>query len=106
MVNSKTTLHEDALSALECYDNLVTALFDKINGKFNALVQENLAKHEGKPKDNKDNSKDNKDGGKDKKENENKKAETKKDEGYDDSKGKNGLLKGNDETSSNTEKKN
>ncbi|AAQ15701.1 proteasome regulatory non-ATPase subunit 6 [Trypanosoma equiperdum] len=43
-VTSATTLYQDALDALEKYDKLVTALFDKANGKFDALVEENLAK--------------------------------------------------------------
>ena len=42
-----TTLYQDALTALECYNTLVTALFDKVNGKFDALVEENIAKHKG-----------------------------------------------------------
>ncbi|AIN95208.1 proteasome regulatory non-ATPase subunit 6, putative [Leishmania panamensis] len=50
-----TTLYQDALTALECYNTLVTALFDKINGKFDALVEENIAKHRGaKAKENED----------------------------------------------------
>ncbi|KAH9593235.1 Proteasome component (PCI) domain [Trypanosoma melophagium] len=41
---NNTTLYQDALTALEKYDRLVTALFDKANGKFDALVEENMAK--------------------------------------------------------------
>ncbi|CCW62882.1 unnamed protein product [Phytomonas sp. EM1] len=40
----RTTLHQDALMVIESYDALVTALFDKIAGKFDGLVEENLAK--------------------------------------------------------------
>nr|CCC89457.1 unnamed protein product [Trypanosoma congolense IL3000] len=43
-----TTLYQDALEALEKYDRLVTALFDKANGKFDALIEENLAKRTAK----------------------------------------------------------
>ncbi|KPI84266.1 putative proteasome regulatory non-ATPase subunit 6 [Leptomonas seymouri] len=43
----QTTLYHDALTALERYNTLVTALFDKVNGKFDALVAENIAKHKG-----------------------------------------------------------
>lgn len=42
--NARTTLHADALTALESFDSLVTALFDKVAGKFDALVEEQLAK--------------------------------------------------------------
>nr|CCC46627.1 proteasome regulatory non-ATPase subunit 6 [Trypanosoma vivax Y486] len=46
-----TTLYQDALEALEKYDQLVTALFDKAAGKFDALVEENLAKRNAKQVD-------------------------------------------------------
>ncbi|EPY42359.1 26S proteasome regulatory subunit N6 [Angomonas deanei] len=39
-----TSLYQDALEALEGYDTLVTALFDKVGGKFDALVEENIEK--------------------------------------------------------------
>jgi 26S proteasome regulatory subunit N6 len=48
-----TTLYQDALTALERYNSLVTALFDKVNGKFDALVEENIAKHKGEKEDEK-----------------------------------------------------
>ncbi|ESL11893.1 proteasome regulatory non-ATPase subunit 6 [Trypanosoma rangeli SC58] len=41
-----TTLYQDALAALEKYDRLVTALFDKAGGKFDALVEENMKKRQ------------------------------------------------------------
>lgn len=47
----KTTLHQDALVALERYDALVTALFDKVAGKFDTLVQDRLAKRQLKEKE-------------------------------------------------------
>lgn len=46
----QTTLYQDALTALECYDALVTALIDKVSGKFDALVEEHIAKRHGKEK--------------------------------------------------------
>ncbi|KAK7197574.1 proteasome regulatory non-ATPase subunit 6 [Novymonas esmeraldas] len=42
-----TTLYHDALAAIDGYNTLVTALFDKVGGKFDALVEENIAKHKG-----------------------------------------------------------
>ncbi|RNF16620.1 proteasome regulatory non-ATP-ase subunit 6 [Trypanosoma conorhini] len=41
-----TTLYQDALAALDKYDRLVTALFDKAGGKFDALVAENMRKRQ------------------------------------------------------------
>ncbi|EPY29130.1 26S proteasome regulatory subunit N6 [Strigomonas culicis] len=40
----ETTLYADALAALEAFDGLITALFDKVGGKFDALVDESYAK--------------------------------------------------------------
>ncbi|ORC84993.1 proteasome regulatory non-ATPase subunit 6 [Trypanosoma theileri] len=54
-----TTLYQDALTALEKYDRLVTALFDKANGKFDALVEENMAKRTAGRKDDKNSKKKN-----------------------------------------------
>lgn len=46
---AQTTLHQDALVALENFDALVTVLFDKVSGKFDGLVEEHLAKRKPKP---------------------------------------------------------
>ena len=53
------SLYGDALQSLESLDRIVTVLFDKVAGKFDRLVEENIAKRKGLAKDKK--------GGKDKK---------------------------------------
>lgn len=41
---SSATLYQDALTAISTYDTLISALFDKVGGKFDALVEDQLAK--------------------------------------------------------------
>lgn len=53
----KTTLHQDARTALERYDALVTALFDKVGGKFDGLVEDRIAKRAEKEKEKDDRKK-------------------------------------------------
>ncbi|EAN99210.1 putative proteasome regulatory non-ATPase subunit 6 [Trypanosoma cruzi] len=52
-----TTLYQDALEALDKYDRLVSALFDKASGKFDALVEENLKRRQEMKTDKKKDSK-------------------------------------------------